>query len=165
MASLLNVPGHYLRKYGTLILEALFLSKLCPIFVSSLKFKSWMLSNLHFERVEEHDFVLRNLPNRVHPKWVGGTIPFISFSGVGVKHGIFGAQNFLIVQLSLKSKIVYLVTFNVYFFLKIFMSDWQFRFFFYNFRYNWTISGKFVQFEKHRHLNNSRQVWTSLDQF
>ena len=89
-----------------------------------------MLSNLHFESIEKHDFVLRNLPNGVHPKWVGGTIPFISFSGVGVKHGVFGAQNFLIVQLSLKSKTFYLVTFDVYFFLKIFISDWQFRFFF-----------------------------------
>ena len=64
-----------------------------------------MLSNLHFERVEKHNFVLRDLPDGVHPEWVGGPVPFISFSGVGVKHGVFGAQNFLIMQLSLKSKI------------------------------------------------------------
>ena len=133
----------------TLILETLYSSKLYPIFVRSLKFKSWMLSNLHFESIEKHDFVLRNLPNGVHPKWVGGTIPFSSFSGVGVKHGIFGAQNFLIVQLSLKSKTFYLIFCNIYFSLNFFMSDWQFRI--------------FIKIQTNGNLNNSRQVWASLE--
>ena len=124
-----------------------------------------MLSNLHFERVEKHDFVLRNLPNRVHPKWVGGTIPFISFLGVGVKHGVFGAQNFLIVQLSLKSKIFFndrgLLTCKIYFFFK--MSDSQIR----NFIIiSDTIEQTRVSLYNFRHieinLNNSRHVWARL---
>ena len=115
-----------------------------------------MLYNLHFECVEKHDFVLRNLPNRVHPKWVGGTIPFISFSGIGVKHGVFGAQNFLIVQLSLKSKTFYSITCNIYFSLKNFMSDWQFRIFL-------IISDTIEQSQTHR--NKFRQFQTSLGKF
>ena len=131
-----------------------------------------MLYNLHFERVEKHDFVLRNLPNRVHPKWVGGTIPFISFSGIGVKHGVFGAQNFLIVQLSLKSKTFFLITFNIYFSLKKFMSDWQVskiwtgldQFFRLTVKFEdvWTSQ---VQTCLIWRRNNCRPAWTILDKF
>ena len=133
-----------------------------------------MLSNLHFERVEKHDFVLRNLPNRVHPKWVGGTIPLISFLGVGVKHGVFGAQNFLIMQLSLKSKTSYLITCNIYCSLKIFMSDWQFRIFFFNldtqeFEQFQTSLGKFRKFglvqTNFTGLVKFKHVQTSQDKF
>ena len=123
-----------------------------------------MVSNLHFERIEKHDFVLRNLPNGVHSKWVGGTIPFISFSGVGVKHCVFGAQNFLIVQLSLKSKTFYSITCNIYFSLKNFMSDWQFRIFLI---ISDTIEQSQVSLYNFRHIetnsDNSRQVWASLE--